>query len=368
MHPLQIYRTSWRVRRATPEDWKSFSSLVDTYLKNVQPADLPQISSSHHTTSNIIEYVWNRIKTAFTTAASIAIGKHDNNRSYEFWWQHPEVTKAKQQLSKARRKFNKSPNSQNKLLLKSANKHFKTTATAVKSKLWNSFSQQLQNGKSINWTIFNRSKPKDISSLSNFPSGQLPQCLTQSLNNAGDVFAQVFKAPPPNLQDSKSTDSSAIQLHNSILHTITSRSIQNYNSRVSETTLDFALTKVNYSSVSGLDNIHPHFLRHLGPIAKFSILFLFNLSLSFFYLPSEWKIAKIILFFKNGSRSDPNSYRPISITSIMARLLEHMVLNKLNNFLVKQQVISPFQFGFRPKHSTYDCLFRLTSTINTTLL
>ena len=139
--------TSWRVRKATPEDWKSFSSLVDTYLKNVQPADLPQISSSHHTTSNIIEYVWNRIKTAFTTAASIAIGKHDNNRSYEFWWQHPEVTKAKQQLSKARRKFNKSPNSQNKLLLKSANKHFKTTATAVKSKLWNSFSQQLQNGK-----------------------------------------------------------------------------------------------------------------------------------------------------------------------------------------------------------------------------
>ena len=51
----------------------------------------------------------------------------------------------------------------------------------------------------------------------------------------------------------------------------------------------------------------------------------FNLSLDEGVVPFEWKEANIIPLFKKGSRNKPNNYRPVSLTSVIRKLLERTI-------------------------------------------
>ena len=55
------------------------------------------------------------------------------------------------------------------------------------------------------------------------------------------------------------------------------------------------------------------------PLAK-----VFNLSLEEGIVPSDWKEANITLLFKKGSRNKPENYRPVSLTSVVCKLLENI--------------------------------------------
>ena len=50
----------------------------------------------------------------------------------------------------------------------------------------------------------------------------------------------------------------------------------------------------------------------------------FNLSLKEGVVPFEWKKANIIPIFKNGSRNKSDNYRPVSLTSVICKLLERL--------------------------------------------
>ncbi len=70
------------------------------------------------------------------------------------------------------------------------------------------------------------------------------------------------------------------------------------------------------------------------------------------HVPSKLKIAKVIPVYKSGDTQDMNNYRPISLLSNFAKILEKIVFNRLHTFLIDNNIISPNQFGFRKKHST----------------
>ena len=69
-------------------------------------------------------------------------------------------------------------------------------------------------------------------------------------------------------------------------------------------------------------------------------------------MPSAWKTAKVIPLFKNGSRTDTDSYRPISILPVMSKILERVVHKQLMEHLEKNSLLFKHQFGFRSKRST----------------
>ena len=70
---------------------------------------------------------------------------------------------------------------------------------------------------------------------------------------------------------------------------------------------------------------------------------LFNLSIEEGVVPLEWKEANIIPLYKKGSRSKSENYSPVSLTSVICKLLERLIKDHLVDFLVKNNLINPFQ-------------------------
>ena len=74
------------------------------------------------------------------------------------------------------------------------------------------------------------------------------------------------------------------------------------------------------------------------------------MSLSVGQFPSEWKLLKLKL--KSGKPEIIDKYRPISILPIASKILERAAHKQLYSFLTSNNLLSPYQFGFRKQHST----------------
>ena len=82
-------------------------------------------------------------------------------------------------------------------------------------------------------------------------------------------------------------------------------------------------------------------------------------------VPSGFKKARVLPLYKKGSRLDPGNYRPVSILSVLSKILERAVNDQLNEFLVKKGLLFDYQSGFRKGFSTDTCLMNLCDYIRT---
>ena len=90
-----------------------------------------------------------------------------------------------------------------------------------------------------------------------------------------------------------------------------------------------------------------------------------NKSFSSGLLPNEWKCADIRplqnSLHKKGSKSLKENYRPISLTSIVCKISEKIVFDRLHKFWQETGLINNNQFGFLKERST---VTQLSSSLN----
>ena len=88
-----------------------------------------------------------------------------------------------------------------------------------------------------------------------------------------------------------------------------------------------------------------------------------NLSLKEGRVPHEWKRASITPLFKGGDNMLPVNYRPISVLSVLSKVLEKLVFKQVYSYLDKNDILVSNQYGFRPKYSTTFALLDLIENI-----
>ena len=71
----------------------------------------------------------------------------------------------------------------------------------------------------------------------------------------------------------------------------------------------------------GVDGIAPKILKETVEQMCTSLAHVFNLSLQEGFVPLEWKEANIIPLLKKGSRINSVNYRPVSLTSVICKVL-----------------------------------------------
>ena len=78
-----------------------------------------------------------------------------------------------------------------------------------------------------------------------------------------------------------------------------------------------------------------------------------QLLLSEGYFPSDLKIAKIVPLYKCKYLCLSNNYRPISLLSVISKVLEKVMYDRWYKYLLKFEVLYSYQFGFQKNKSTY---------------
>ena len=116
------------------------------------------------------------------------------------------------------------------------------------------------------------------------------------------------------------------------------------------------LEKLNTNKCPGIDQIHPKLLFELRETLAAPLTKLFVTSLEQGVVPSDWKDAGVTPLFKKGKKSDPTNYRPVSLTSIVCKIMESIIKDEISEHLVKHSLIRPSQHGFMAGRS---CLTNL---------
>ena len=125
--------------------------------------------------------------------------------------------------------------------------------------------------------------------------------------------------------------------------------------------LDFIVTddmtkklieNLNPNKSIGPDEMHPRVLIELKEHLAGPLAFIFNETLRQGKIPLDWKRANVSPIFKKGSRNLAENYRPISLTSIVCKMMETLIRDRLLEHLQKEKLLSPKQHGFISGRST----------------
>ena len=128
-----------------------------------------------------------------------------------------------------------------------------------------------------------------------------------------------------------------------------------------ESDILIALKSLNVNKSSGPDKVHPRILKECAEQLSYPIYKLFVRSMSERRIPNDWRDAEVRPIFKKGKKSSPGNYRPVSLTSVLCKLMEGFVRAAMYAHLIDNNLLSPHQFGFCKGRS---CLTQLLVTIN----
>ena len=122
------------------------------------------------------------------------------------------------------------------------------------------------------------------------------------------------------------------------------------------------LLSLDTTKAAGLDGYPAKILKSAAPIIAKYITQIYNLSIQSGIFPDEWKTAKVIPLHKCKSLTDKANFRPISLLSIISKILERHVFDSTYAFLTHHNLLYDGQSGFRKNHSCETALLKMTST------
>jgi len=111
------------------------------------------------------------------------------------------------------------------------------------------------------------------------------------------------------------------------------------------------LSNIQSNKAAGPDKIPCRILKELATELAPVLTHIFSHSLNQGKLPADWKNAIVAPIFKKGNANMASNYRPVSLTCVCCKLLEHILCSHIMSHLDEHNILSSLQHGFRAKHS-----------------
>ncbi|MFG1588221.1 hypothetical protein ACDT12_13090 [Staphylococcus aureus] len=233
--------------------------------------------------------------------------------------------------NKALRAYQKNPDDITKENYKRAKGRAQWTIKTAKLKYWQDFCSQLNGNTNLN-TLW-----RTIKAINGHSRGQLIPPIAsddgQPLSNSAkaEIFASQFA-----LASSDRNHHPAFLRHKSgFEQRVSSEEDDSPLSDPISTEEVINVLRKGRKSAPGEDGIQYEMLRNLPPSSLNSLISLYNQSWFAGVLPSAWKTATVVPILKKGKpASVPSSYRPISLTSTLCKVME-----KIDPFRIGKQKI-----------------------------
>ena len=160
-----------------------------------------------------------------------------------------------------------------------------------------------------------------------------------------------FFSDQSNIDDSNVTLPDVVHLNDSVLEHLI----------FNENEVEDILKILDTSKAIGPDFINPRLLKEGCPILKAPLCRLFNMSIAIGKFPNTWKLANVTPVFKKDCPSKVTNYRPISLISVLGKVMERCVYKHIYNFLIQNNVLTSNQSGFTPGDSAINQLLYMTN-------
>ena len=124
------------------------------------------------------------------------------------------------------------------------------------------------------------------------------------------------------------------------------------------------IKKLSSKKAPGCDEIRNIVIKNTTRKFLTALTYIINACIMTAYFPAIWKRAIVIPVHKPGkSKNEITSYRPISLLPTLSKIFEKVILKRLQQHTVSNEIIPPFQFGFREGHSTSHQVRRVVNYI-----
>ena len=294
----------------------------------------------------IINQLWNSFKEIIFTARDISVPYRMIKTNSDPVYYTKSIKSLKRKLRRLNRKKFKSPYVKQKIrLTRSKLIHEKNIAYNMYIK--NLISNSNSDKNRTNFYTHIKNLKKDSHSIPELISDEgIISEPNLVVNNFNTYFASVFNAPTaiPEVKISKN-----VELFKFNIFDILAK-----------------VKKLKNKKACGPDFICAEMLKIGGfSVCKY-LEVLFNISMKNSCLPSDWKCAHVTPIFKSGSKKLASNYRPISLTSIVCKLFEKLLIDYLLSQL--DHWFSPFQHGFRKGYSCESQLLSFSNELSSNCL
>ena len=121
------------------------------------------------------------------------------------------------------------------------------------------------------------------------------------------------------------------------------------------------LKGLNIHKATGPEAIPTRFLHDYAEELAPIMTFIFQLSLDTGNIPDDWRETNMVVLYKKGERHQASNYRPVSLTSVSCRILEHVIHSQIMDHFDRWNILTDKQHGFRRRRS---CESQLIITID----
>ncbi|XP_045471798.1 uncharacterized protein LOC123678697 [Harmonia axyridis] len=121
---------------------------------------------------------------------------------------------------------------------------------------------------------------------------------------------------------------------------------------IDEETVEKYLLELKVDTSPGRDGITSRLLKYCAKAMAVPLSIIFSKSFRDSCLKCDWLSATVTPIFKKGDKLSPLNYRPISLVSSVAIVIERIICDQLIKFAMEHSIIPREQHGFIPGRST----------------
>ena len=111
------------------------------------------------------------------------------------------------------------------------------------------------------------------------------------------------------------------------------------------------LDGLNVHKAPGPDGLNARVLKECSTQISPILAFIYNESLAQGNVPDDWRPANVSAVFKKGEKYDAANYRPVSLTCICCKTLEHILVSNIDKHLALDSILADCHHGFRSRRS-----------------
>ena len=278
------------------------------------------------------------------------------------WWS-PRLEKLAKRKDGLRRRYQETGNEELKKQYREAQNEFDRVSDEQKEKTWRKKCEEMDSEELATnelMRLYRRTHDKQSKKpITLSHNGTEAVTTKEKVELLGDFYSKVGKNTGESYGEIRRWQDQ-VEREFEEEHMETERSaVEEFQSMISKEEVQWVVKQLVARKAPGPDGVAPPLVIQGGEVMIESLLTLYRRTWAEGHLPPQWKEANICPIPKVTAASTCGKFRPISLLSVVSKLMERIVARRLYRYVERENVLPEYQSGFRQGHSTVNLLAEL---------